>query len=328
MNSARLSEEACDAAVISRGHEPCDYAEYLVTLARAVACSGKRVDVLGMAAAGTGLPQRIQKILSRVPMAPVSRTRLACLVSACVAVTVTFTAGSVTQAQLASPTFEAASIKPNKSGEQGGTSRIAGATYTGRNVTLKRVIRLAYAPIQEFVGGPGWIETEAYDITAKAAGNPSREQLQLMMRSLLADRFKLVVHKETRNLPAFALVLARRDGKLGPSLRRSEADCSPANQQKAPAASCGFRNGDGALTGRGATIEKLAAELILTGRLVVDRTGLTGGFDMDLKWTPDELGTNSELFAALQEQLGLKLEAIRAPVEVIVIDSAARPSEN
>jgi uncharacterized protein (TIGR03435 family) len=75
-------------------------------------------------------------------------------------------------------------------------------------------------------------------------------------------------------------------------------------------------------------MDKLAAELILTGRLVVDHTGLTGGFDMDMKWTPDELGTNADLFGALQEQLGLKLEAIRAPVEVIVIESAAKPSEN
>jgi uncharacterized protein (TIGR03435 family) len=149
-----------------------------------------------------------------------------------------------------------------------------------------------------------------------------------MLRSLLADRFKLVVRKETRDLPAYALVLARRDGKLGPSLRRSNTDCSPSNRQSVPAGSCGFKIGDGALAGRGTTMDKLAAELILTGRLVVDRTGLTGGFDMDLQWAPDELGTNADLFGALQEQLGLKLEAIRAPIEVVVIESAAKPSEN
>ena len=141
---------------------------------------------------------------------------------ACVAAAASFTAGSLAHAQLASPAFDVATIKPNKSVEPGGGSRFAGSSYVGTNVTLKRVIRLAYGPIQEFVGGPGWIETEHYDITAKTEGNPSREQLQLMLRSLLADRFKLVVHKETRDLPAYALVLARRDGKLGPSLRRSE----------------------------------------------------------------------------------------------------------
>jgi len=261
-------------------------------------------------------------------MSPVSRTQLACVVAACAAAAVPFTAGSLAHAQSTSPAFEVATIKSNKSAEQGGGSRFNGLYYIGTNVTLKRVIRLAYGPIQEFAGGPGWIESEHYDITAKAAGNPTREQLQLMLRSLLADRFKLVVHKETRDLPAFALVLARRDGKLGPSLRRSDADCSPGNQEKAPPGACGFRIGDGALMGRGATIGRLAAELILTGRLVVDRTGLTGAFDMDLKWTPDELGTHADLFTALQEQLGLKLEAIRAPVEVIVIDSAEKPSEN
>jgi uncharacterized protein (TIGR03435 family) len=325
---SRLAEEACDAAVLARGYEPREYAEYLLTLARSVACAGARVQMLGMAAPGTGLPQRIRKILTRVQAQPASRARYACVVWASAASAVTFTVGSLAHAQLMSPAFEAASIKPNRSGEQGGFSGIRGATYTGRNVTLKRVIRLAYEPIQEFVGGPGWIDSERYDITAKAEGNPSRAQHQLMLRSLLADRFKLVVRKETRDLPAYALVLARRDGKLGPSLRRSNTDCSPSNRQTAPAGSCGFTIGDGALAGRGATMERLAAELILAGRLVVDRTGLTGSFDMDMKWTPDELGTNAELFAALQEQLGLKLEGIRAPVEVIVIESASKPSEN
>jgi uncharacterized protein (TIGR03435 family) len=261
-------------------------------------------------------------------MPHISRLRFVCVVLACVAATVAFSAASLVHAQPASPAFDVATIKPNKSGERGGSSSFQGSTYTGRNVTLKRVVRLAYAPIQEFGGGPGWIESEAYDIIAKAAGNPSRNELQLMLRSLLADRFRLVVHKETRDLPAYALTLARRDGKLGPSLRRSDADCSTDNRQKQGASPCGFRIGDGALVGRGATIEKLAAELILTGRLVVNRTGLNGVFDMDMKWTPDELGTNADLFTALQEQLGLKLEAIRAPVEVIVIDSASRALEN
>ncbi len=223
------------------------------------------------------------------------------------------------------PSFEVASIRPNKSGAQGGSSSFAAATYNGTNVTLKRVIRLAYSPIQEFVGGAGWLDSEHFDITAKAEGNPSREQLQLMLRSLLADRFKLVVHKETRDVPAFALTLARSDGKLGPSLRRSSTECPEPNQGKG-VGGCGFRIGDGALAGRGATMERLAAELILTGRPVVDRTGLTGIFDIDLHWMPDDL--NAELFTALRDQLGLKLEAIRAPAEVIVIDSAEKPSEN
>jgi uncharacterized protein (TIGR03435 family) len=123
-------------------------------------------------------------------------------------------------------------------------------------------------------------------------------------------------------------VLARPDGKLGPSLKRSEIDCSPANRDKAPKGACGFRAGKGILSSRSATMEMLASELILTGRIVVDRTGLTGSYDLDLRWTPDEFETSSELITALREQLGLKLEATRAPVEVIVIDKAERPSEN
>jgi len=324
----RLAEQVCDAAVISQGHAPREYAGYLLVLARSVVRAGSRVNVLGTAAAGAGLPERIRSILAPVPSPCVTRTRMAWAVLTCVAVVITFTTGLVVHAQPATPTFDAASIKLNKSGEQGGGSGIKGATYIGTNVTLKRMIRLAYSPIQEFVGGPGWIESEHYDVVAKAEGNPTRTQLHLMLRTLLADRFKLVVHKETRDLPAFALVLARRDGKLGPSLRKSEADCSAASPAKASPGSCGFRVGEGVLTGRGATMEKLASELVLTGRLVVDRTGLNGTFDMDLQWTPDELTTNAVLFSALQQQLGLKLEAIRAPVEVIVIDSAAKPSEN
>jgi uncharacterized protein (TIGR03435 family) len=234
----------------------------------------------------------------------------------------------VARAQLAGPSFEVAVIKANKSGEQGGFSGIEGSSYRGVNVSLMRVVRLAYSPIQEFAGQSGWMDTERFDVLAKAEGNPTRQQLQLMLRTLLADRFKLVVHKETREKPAFALVLARPDGKLGPSLRPSDVDCSPANRDRAPQGACGFRAGPGLISSRSATMGMLAAELILIGRLVVDRTGLTGSYDLDLRWTPDEFETSSELITALREQLGLKLEAIRAPMEVIVVDKAERPSEN
>jgi uncharacterized protein (TIGR03435 family) len=246
----------------------------------------------------------------------------------CIVSVAAFTAGSVTRAQLAEPSFDVAVIKTNKSGEQGGGSGFEGSSYRGTNVSLMRVVRLAYSPIQEFAGASGWMDTERFDILAKAEGNPTRQQLQLMLRSLLADRFKLVVHKETREKPAFALGLARPDGKLGPSLRPSEVDCSPGNRDRVPKGSCGFRAGRGFLSSRSATMGMLASELILTGRLVVDRTGLTGSYDLDLRWTPDEFETSSELITALREQLGLKLEAIRAPVEVIVVDKAERPSEN
>jgi uncharacterized protein (TIGR03435 family) len=248
-----------------------------------------------------------------------------------VAVVITFAMGTFAHAQPASPAFDVASIKRNKSGAQGGSSRLTGNSYIGENVTLKRMIASAYSPIQEFEGGPGWIDSEHYDVQAKAEGSPAQEGLQLMLRSLLADRFKLVVRKETRERPAYALSLARSDGKLGPRLRPAAGECSPGAagkaKGKAPAAGC-FRLGNGTLTGRGGTLERLAAELNISGRLVVDHTGLKGNYDMDLQWAPDEEGTNADLFTAIREQLGLKLEATRAPVEVIVIDSAAKPSEN
>src|SRR5205085_2009539 len=162
----------------------------------------------------------------------ISRLRLASVVMACAATAAIFAAGRPTHAQPASPAFAVASVKPNRSGDEVGSSRLAGNTYIGTNVTLRLVIGLAYAPIQEFTRGPGWIESERYDITSKTEGNPGRQQLQLMLRSLLADRFKLVVHKETRDSPAYALVLARSDGKPGPSLRRSNADCPEPSQRK------------------------------------------------------------------------------------------------
>jgi uncharacterized protein (TIGR03435 family) len=325
---ARLSEEACDAAVLARGHKPLEYAECLLGVARAVADAGARVQMLGVAAVGRGLPSRIRKIMTTVEPRPVSRRCLACIAIACVAAAIASTMGSLAHAQLASPAFDVATIKPNQSGEQGGMSGFEGSSYRGVNVPLMRVIRLAYSPIQEFTGGPGWIESDRYDILAKAEGTPTRPQLQLMLRSLLADRFKLVVHKETREKPAFALVLARSDGKPGPALRKSEVDCTPANRDKAPKGACGFRAGPGLITSRSATMEMLAAELIMTGRLVVDRTGLTGTYELDLRWTPDEFEAGAALVTALREQLGLKLEAIRAPVEVIVVDKAERPSAN
>src|SRR5262245_4457187 len=97
--------------------------------------------------------------------------------------------------------FDVVSIKPNTSGEQGGTSRGQPGRYQGINVTLKRVITLAYRPVQEFAGGPDWINTAHFDIEARAEGNPNQEQMLEMLRTMLADRFKLVVHKETKESP-------------------------------------------------------------------------------------------------------------------------------
>ena len=243
------------------------------------------------------------------------------------------------------PRFEVVSIKPNKSGERGGGSRFQPDGYSGTNVTPSRVINVAYLPLlhDQILGGPGWLETDHFDVVGKAANTPAPDQIQAMLRAMLADRFKLVVHKDTRELPVYTLVLARTGGQLGPQLRRSAASCSAsrdASPQSPPqpipkaeqAPACGFLVNDGVIRGAGITIDMLARELSLVGRVVLDRTGLEGRFDVDLKWTPDDgrapAISDVSVFTALQEQLGLKLESTKAPIDVLVIDSAARPTEN
>lgn len=170
----------------------------------------------------------------------------------------------------------------------------------------------------------------------------------MMIRTMLADRFQLVVHNEKREMPVYAIVLARADGRFGPQLKRSELDCNAVAEaikrgaatppQRSPDRPfCGTQTGPGMVMTSGVQMTDFARNLSpSTGRIVLDRTGLTGPFDIDLKFTPDPLGPGvgdpatdvPSLFVAIQEQLGLKLEAMRAPVDVLVIDSAERPSEN
>ena len=226
------------------------------------------------------------------------------------------------------PTFDAVSIKPNRSGDVGGTSRVQPGRYQGVNVTLMRLIRLAYRPIQEFEGGPDWINTGHFDVDAKAEGTPSPEQMLAMLRTMLADRFALQVRQETRERPVYALTRAGRDGTLGAHLRPSDAPC-PGGP-----GTCGVRMGDDTLTSRGITMARLAQELSFVGRTVVDRTGLTGAFEVNLQWTPDSPagaatdGHLPSIFTAMHEQLGLKLEPARGPVDVLVIVRAEKPTEN
>jgi uncharacterized protein (TIGR03435 family) len=190
-------------------------------------------------------------------------------------------------------------------------------------------------------GGPGWINTDRFDVEAKAAQDPPpREQMLLMIRALLADRFKLAVRNETREMAAYALVMARSDGKLGPKLK-----------QVAKGAAKAVRSGPGRVTSVGGTnIASLANALVpYVGRTVLDQTGLSGNFEFELEYAPtaDQIperlaGTDlsallknagidpngASLFTAMQEQLGLKLTAIKTPVEIFVIDHAEKPSEN
>jgi uncharacterized protein (TIGR03435 family) len=248
-------------------------------------------------------------------------------------------AGLLAQEPQRALTFDVTSVKPNTSGEQGGSSSARPGRYRGVNVTLRRVIGLAYRPVQEIEGGPAWIDTERFDIEGRIDGAPTQPEMLEMLRSLLTDRFKLVVHKEVRQMPAFALMVARADGRLGPQLRRTDPCVTPppgSDTQPSTGPRCGgFSVGNGALTGTGVTMTQLAGELpsATEGRHVVDRTGLGGAFDVSVTWNANALSPTGEpanaapsIFAALQEQLGLRLEATTAPIEVIVIDRAERPA--
>jgi len=224
--------------------------------------------------------------------------------------------------------FDVVSIKPNTSGETGGSNRAQPGRYVGINVTVMRLVGIAYRPIQEFEGGPDWLRTERFDIDARADGTPNQQQMQTMLRALLADRFHLVARVEQRQRPIYALTMARRDRRPGPQLRASTAECAGGP------GTCGVRMLDGALTSQSITMARLAAELSFVGRPVVDRTELPGAFELDLTWTPDPVGAGApidgppSIFTATQEQLGLKLEPAMGPVDVVVIESAQRPAAN
>jgi len=155
-----------------------------------------------------------------------------------------------------------------------------------------------------------------------------------MLQNLVTDRFKLVTRREKRDVPVYALVLSRSDRQLGPQLKQSTADCAalaaPGSRQ------CARDVGPGVISAIGTTIPDFARGLSLnTGRFVMDATGLTGRFDLDLRWTPDQgtanvgaLTDGTSLFTAIQEQLGLRLDARQAPVEVLIVESAERPTED
>ena len=240
-------------------------------------------------------------------MRPVER----CMLTVEVVLSVVAT-GAVLRAQ----SFEVASIKPSDPTHVGAQVYTPGpGRFTAMTAALKDLMLFAYnVRPSQIVGGPRWFESEAYDIAAKSAGAPSNDELRLMLRNLLADRFQLKVHRETRDLGVYNLVL----DKKGPKLSEVAAAGRGVGMQK------------GNLHASGSTMATLASVLSRhLDHVVVDRTGLVGFYDFALTWTADDSDpTGASLFSAIQEQLGLKLEATKAPVEVLVIDRAERPSQN
>ena len=246
------------------------------------------------------------------------------------------------------PRFDVASLKINIANDGIVFNQSQKGRYTISGYTLAALIRSAYG-VQEFqiVGGPDWMNSERFNIEAtyaEAPGVPARTDL--MLRTLLEERFKLAVHNETRERPVYALVLARADRRLGPQLQKSARDCATA---KGPDG-CGSSVGPGFIRSRGRTMAQFAeslSRLTNTGsslnRLIVDKTGLEGQYDVTLKFTPENIPpaggppppgfpavdpNGPSIFTALQEQLGLKLDSQRAPVDVLVVDRAERLTEN
>ena len=251
------------------------------------------------------------------------------------------------------PTFEVASIKRNLSGSTNASSRgLPGGRVTMTNRTLRDMIReINRLQSYQIDGGPDWIGKDRWDIVAKAEGDPAFERMIEMMKTLFADRFKLKTHRETREMPIYALVVAGSDGRLGPQIKRSTTDCAAlmaaTRSQGGPpppppgTARCGTNMSYGRMVSGAVSMSDVVRNLsIVTGRGVVDKTGLSGIFDLQLTFRPDTPDgppgaappapgdDATSLFTAVQEQLGLKLEPQRGPVEVLVIDSAERPTED
>jgi uncharacterized protein (TIGR03435 family) len=240
------------------------------------------------------------------------------------------------------PAFDAVSVKPNTSGDVRARGGTRGRTYSAVNMPLRRIIATAYElQLEDFrLVGDQALLSERFDITATFPEAATARDVPAMLRALLAERFKLVVHTETREASVFALVMARRDRQVGRGLRPAALDCvaaeaagrviGPPEPGQEPL--CESEIGDG-IKGRGQPLSALARMLtVFVQRRVVDRTGLSGGFNFDLQFEAAAAGGTvdaaSQVVTALQEQLGLRLESIRAPVDFIVVDNVAAATAN
>ncbi len=237
--------------------------------------------------------------------------------------------------------FEVATIKPSDLNSPGRWIRMQSANrFYAKNHTLKTLIQAAYNLTPRAVsGGPSWVESDRYEILAETPGNvrPTLDEQMSMLRKLLADRFQLKFHREEKEFSIYALTIA----KSGSKLKESTLDLD-ATPEGPPLPAFVLAPDTVRLPARAVTMPEIASVLqrAALDRPVVDRTGLSGRYDFDLEFTPDEsqfggLGlkgtpesTKPDLFTAMQQQLGLRLEATKGPIDTIVIDRAERPSAN
>lgn len=259
------------------------------------------------------------------------RTTMACLAAGLV---------NAQNAPAARKAFEVISIKPGDPTSHAVRIQIApGGRFVCQNVNVRFLIEQALGVRQfQITGGPSWMGTERFDVNAKADGTEQidRDKLQPMILSLLEDRFKMKFHRETKELPVYALV----PGKGGAKMKVAETQGQEVRGM--------IRMGRGQVNGKQMDMGMLANNLSnQLGRQVIDKTGLTEKYDFELNWTPDESqagfgpfggppapppppsdAPGPSIFTALQEQLGLKLESQKGPVPMIVVDSIEKPTEN
>jgi uncharacterized protein (TIGR03435 family) len=240
---------------------------------------------------------------------------------------------AISYGQTRAPAFDVAAVKPSKpsSSDWTGLQIPGGGRFNANGVSLKAIIHFAYGvQDSQISGGPNWAGTDLFEVIAKAEGDATPAQIKLMLQTLLTDRFKLVLRHETKEVPVYHLVVA----KNGPRLKESS--------QKSGSIS---GRGPGQVEGQKASMAMLVKLLTFQlGQTVEDQTDLKGNYDFKLSWMPDELQqgrpggpdsaanpvdpSGASIFTAIQEQLGLKLEASKSLVEVLVIDHAERPTEN
>ncbi len=345
-------ELCCDDLAVSITGDALTYARALAQLA---SCCPAHLGV-AIAANGGSLPERIARLLGR--SRPVARTGMGPGVITVAGLLMGAAYGLLGQTADA-PRFAVASIKRNPSkvpasmeGPMGAGYRPGGRFVAG-NAPVAFLIQRAYAvPGFQVVGGPSWVLSDGYDIEAKPEGNTDQKQMWLMVQTLLADRFKLSMHRETRDLPVYDLVVVKGGAKLPPPLERACADDPPLPQpgQPRPKPPCGagvIASGAGrALDGISVSMPALARMLsMLVGREVIDKTGFTARFALHVDFAMDDAlagipnppgpevsapadSAKPTFFTAIQEQLGLKLEPSKGPVDVFVIDHVERPTEN
>jgi bla regulator protein BlaR1 len=320
----REREIACDDWVVARTGSARPYARSLarmseLRLSKRGAAEGEAL-ASGIFGGGSRLGERIEMLLERgrVFSPRASMSRVAASVVALLGCTI---AGALAPRWIAfaqRQEFEAATVKPGDPDIHGTMTSTPPGKLVMKNITLREAVRMAYHLNEpELFGGPKWVDTEHFDIEGKTASPVPRDQIMQMLQSLLADRFKVKVHRETRELPVYALTIAKNGPKL-PTAATPDGGISSAPRN---------------VTAKGAMIDTLVRMLgDLLMRPVLNRTGLEGIYNIRLDFAPLEgVGDDTpapSLFTAIQEQLGLKLEATKGPVEVLVIDSAEKPDAN